>query len=337
MRTGVVVFIVAIMVAACSQMKIINNHDAMSEIHLGDGLETVIKTLGLPVFRRDIAEQIFVAYFQTNAGRSSDSPVTISTCTPITIKNRRVVAIGQEMTDAWILEVEERKHQVELAEQKKLEQAQRQAKLAEQKKLEQAQRQAKLAEQEKLEQAQRQEKIDSLEKAVKPVPAYNAALNLALYRQLLYLDPDNALYQKRVALYKQRLAMQKKANRERIDPKAKEKALQIWEQTRETRNKKLRQYTGNGIAAMAVQDMGKGSLYVWVKNISQQIIAVHPDQFSLVASDNKKRQCQPSDSLDCLLEPGSISHGNISYSKSIVPKELILQILESDQISKSFQ
>lgn len=307
MRTGVAIFITVFTLAACAQSKVLNNKTALSEIHLGYGMETVVEALGVPVFRHDISEQSFVAYYQTKAGESSDSPVTRAMCTPIGIENRKVVAIGDEMTEAWIQEIEERK------------------------------RQAKLAEQEKLEQAKRQAKIDALEKEVKPIPAYRAALNLKLYRQLLDLDPDNTVYQLKVAVYEQRLTMQKKANRDRVDAKAKDKALQIWEETREERNKKLRVYTGNGIVNMAVEDMGKGSLYVWVKNVSQKFIIVHPDYFSLMEADNKKARCQISDSLNSILEPGSLSHGKISYSEEIIPKELILHILDSDQIKKSLR
>jgi hypothetical protein len=185
--------------------------------------------------------------------------------------------------------------------------------------------------------AARQQKIEALENEVKPVPGGNAALNLKLYRQLLALDPENSRYQKKVAFYEDRLAKQQKAQQERAIRSAKAKRRQAWDQAREGRNKQLRQYSGNGIAEMAVHDMGNGSLYVWVKNVSRQIITTHPDHFTLIDSDNNVVKGEISDSLDSVLEPGSISHGKIEYSREIEPKELIFQNRESGRISKSFQ
>ena len=156
-------------------------------------------------------------------------------------------------------------------------------------------------------------------------------------RQLLDLDPENSRYQKKVADYEARLARQDEMRLVRAVRAAKEKDRKAWEQARETRNKKLREYTGNGSVEMAVHDMGNGSLYVWVKNVSQQIITTHPDHFTLMDSNNNPVRCEISDSLDSVLEPGSISHGKIEYSDEIEPKELIFQNRESGQTSKSFQ
>ena len=187
------------------------------------------------------------------------------------------------------------------------------------------------------EEAERQQKIQTLEREVKPVPASNAALNLALYRQLLELDPDNPHYQKKVAFYEERLSRQQKARQEHAASAAKQKQRQAWERAREARNKALRQYTGNGIAEMAVHDMGPGSLYVWVKNVSRQIITTHPDHFTLLDNDNNSIRCEVSNSLDSVLEPGSISHGKLEYNDDIQPKELIFRNRESGRISKVFQ
>jgi hypothetical protein len=307
MRRGGVVFIVAVTLAACTQIKIMDNRNAIRQIQLGDGLETVIKTLGLPVFRRDIAEQSFVVYYRTRFGRSLDSPVTISMCTPITIQNRQVVAIGDEMTDAWSLEADNGQHRAGPMEQNKPEHFQRQTTVATQ------------------------------AKTVQLTAASNAKIDLQLYNKLLELDPDNVLYQKKVAFSKGRLAAQDKGHGKNTDSKAISNVLRIWEQTRDVRNKNLRKYTGNGIASMAIQDMGDGSLYVWVRNVSQRILTVHPEHFSLVDNNHNKTRCQISDSLGSTLVPGSISHGEISYRKDIIPKNLILQIPGSAQIKKNFQ
>ena len=318
MRIGVVVFIAAFMLTACVHLDINKTISALNRIKPGDSQEAVFKALGPPNLRNDISDQRFVAFYQTKTGNRPGEPVTVELCTPIAFENGQVVAVGGDMAERWTREENERLRQAAIAENER-----QQADMAEA-----AARRAKAA---------RREKIEALEKEVKPVPGGNAALNLKLYRQLLALDPDNSRYQKKVAFYEDRLAQQKKAQQERAIRSAKAKRRQAWEQAREGRNTRLRQYTGNGIAEMAVHDMGNGSLYVWVKNVSRQIITTHPDHFTLIDSENQVVTGEFSESFDSVLEPGSISHGKIEYNHEIEPKELIFQNRESGRISKSFQ
>ncbi|MEE4111667.1 MAG: DUF3192 domain-containing protein [Desulfobacteraceae bacterium] len=318
MRIGVVVFMATFMLTACVHLDINKKISALKKIQPGDSLDVVLEALGPPDLQHDISDQRFVAYYQTAAGESADAPVTEALCTPIAFESGQVVAVGSDLAERWAREEEERVRQAAIAESER-----QQAELAEA-----AAQRAKVA---------RQEKIAALENEVRPVPASNAALNLKLYRQLLELDPNNLRYQKRVALYEDRLAQQQKADQARAARAAKAKRRQAWEQAREGRNTRLRQYSGNGIAEMAVHDMGNGSLYVWVKNVSRQIITTHPDHFTLMDSENNAVACQISESLDSVLEPGSISHGKIEYSREIEPKELIFQNREAGRISKSFQ
>jgi hypothetical protein len=318
MRIGVVVFITALVLSACAHRGVNNNISKLKRIQPGSSQEVVFSTLGPPDLRNDINQQRFVAYYQTKVGDSSGEPVTKALCTPIAFENGEVAAVGGDLAERWTLEEKERIRQAAIAQTER-----QQAEMAEA-----AARRAKAA---------RQEKIQALEEEVKPVPGGNAALNLKLYRQLLELDPGNSRYQKKVAFYENRLTQQKKAQQERAIRSAKAKRRQAWEQAREGRNTQLRQYTGNGIAEMAVHDMGNGSLYVWVKNVSRQIITTHPDHFTLTDSENNKVACKISESLDSVLEPGSISHGKVDYSSEIEPKELIFQNRESGRVSKSFQ
>lgn len=314
MRIGVVVFVAAFMLTACAHLGVNYNIIKLKEIQPGDSQEAVFNILGPPDLRKDINEKRFVAYYRTKAGE----PLSEALCTPIAFQNGEVVAVGGELAERWTLEEKERIRQAAIAETER-----QQAEMAEA-----SARRAKAA---------RQQKIEALENEVKPVPGGNAALNLKLYRQLLALDPENSRYQKKVAFYEDRLAKQQQAQQERAIRSAKAKRRQAWDQAREGRNKQLRQYSGNGIAEMAVHDMGNGSLYVWVKNVSRQIITTHPDHFTLIDSDNNVVKGEISDSLDSVLEPGSISHGKIEYSREIEPKELIFQNRESGRISKSFQ
>lgn len=318
MRIGVIAIITVVMLTACVHLDVNQKVTALKRIQSGDTQDTVFKIMGPPDLRYDIGEQRYMAYYQTKAGQSIGEPVTTALCTPVAFESGLVVAVGVDLTEPWTLEEQERKHQAELVERER-----RQAEMAEI-----ARQQAEAA---------RQEKIEALEKAVKPVPASNAALNLKLYRQLLDLDPHNSRYQEKVALYQERVVRQEEARQERAVRTAKTRHRQEWEASREARNKKLRQYSGNGTAEMAVHDMGNGSLYVWVKNVSEQIITTHPDNFTLVDSENNPARCAISDSLNSVLEPGNISHGKIEYSREIEPGELIFQNRESGRISKSFR
>jgi outer membrane protein assembly factor BamE (lipoprotein component of BamABCDE complex) len=341
MRIGVAIFIAAVMLTSCIHLNHIKNNEVLEQVQPGDTRESVFDILGLPDFSYDITDQRFIAYYHTEVGHSFDSPITITKelYTPIAFENGIVVAVGDDVTEVWTRQREERLHQLKSVESEEYIS--------------------------RLDETTSQEQIDALEKAVKPVPASNAALNLKLYRRLLYLDPDNVKYQKKVAFYEMRLARQKATHRERANRKEKaeeihrqawekekaeeihrqawekEKAEEIprqaWEVDREARNKKLRKYTGNGTAIMAVQDLGDGSLYVWVKNVGKQNITIHPNHFTLVDNDNKTIRCEISDSLDSVLEPGSISHGKINYRQEVIPGELIFQNRQSGRISKVFQ
>lgn len=318
MRMGGIVLIAAIVLTGCAHMDINKNISALNRVQAGDTKEAVFNAMGPPDLRNDITDRRFVAFYRTKAGKSPGAPVTMAMCTPVSFENGRVVAVGDDMTEAWTLEKE--------ALQRRAEKAERQRQEAE--KVEAARRRAE---------AERQKKIRAIEKKVRPVPASNASLNLKLYRQLLELDPHNPRYRKKVALYEERLGRQEKTRQERMIRAAREKQRQTWEQARETRNTRLRQYTGNGTAEIAVHDMGNGSLYVWVKNVSGQIITTHPDYFTLVDSDGNKIELRISDTLDSVLEPGSISHGRIEFNGEVLPRELIFENPEAGRVSKSFQ
>lgn len=318
MRSAVYVFIAALISTNCAHLDIKRNIEVLQQIQPGDTQEQVFQMLGHPDLRNDVTDRRFVVFYQTKASNSIDEPVTQALCTPVAFENGQVVAIGQDLTDAWTREESQRQRRATIAERER-----RQAEAA--------------ATTQYQSEADRLRKIEALEKAVGPVPPSNAALNLTLYRQLLDLAPDNSRYRKKVALYEERLASQEKARQKRAALAVKEKRKRAWENARVARNKSLRQYTGNGTAEMAVHDMGQGSLYVWVKNISSQIITTHPDNFSLIDSENHKTECKISETLDSVLEPGSISHGRIEYDQEIEPKELIFQNRESGRIGKSFR
>lgn len=323
MRLEVIVFILATMLAGCMHLDTQKNMAALDRVRVGDSQESVFQLVGMPDLRHDITDRRWVAFYQTrpvqtSAGKASDAPLTTAWCTPVSFEDGRVVSVGEDLTESWTRDENERLRQAKILDQRR-----QQAALAE------TARQRAAAE--------RRKKIERLENEVGPVPASNAALNLKLYRELLDLDPDNPRYQDKVALYEERLAVQVKARQEQARLAAKEKRRLAWEHSREKRNQSLRQYSGNGIAEMAVHDMGNGSLYVWVKNVSQRIITTHPDYFTLLNQDDRPVVCVISDSLDRVLEPGSISHGKIDYRAEVQPKALIFENRESGRVVKFFQ
>jgi hypothetical protein len=317
MRFGAIFIFAILALVGCAHLEVDRKAEALSLINLGDSQVDVFQIVGEPDIRHDISQTRMIVFYQTQSRPSDEAPITTDLCTPVAIENGKVVAIGEDLTAQWTREAEAQKKQMERA-------------ALQRQRAENARAARQLAE------AKRQEKISDLEKKVKPVPASNAALNLKLYRQLHELDPRNPRYQQKVLYYEERLAQQEKNRAQREVKREKAQALAAWEKGREARNVKLRQYSGNGTAEMAVHDMGGGSFYVWVKNVSRQIITTHPDHFTLIENDNNEMRCNINESLDSVLEPGSISHGRIEYDKTLIPRVLIFENRESGRISKTF-
>ena len=318
MQNQLVIFLAVVVTTGCANMEISRNVDELKRVETGQLREDVFKAMGPAAIEKEISGRRFAVFYQTSAADSPEAAVTTDLCTPILFEDGRVTGVGGDLYEQWLREEKERQRQVEIKEARRLK-----AEMAE------AERKRNFLE--------RKEKIAVLEKEVGPVPASNPSLNLKLYRQLLALDSKNVRYQKKVAYYEDRLARQQETQKLRTEKRAREKYLKSWEQSRDVRNKKLRQYTGNGIAEIAIYDMGKGSLYVWVKNVSYQIITTHPDYFTLIDNDNNPIPCVIGDSLNSVLEPGSLSHGKIEYNSVIIPRELVFQNRESGRVSKSFK
>lgn len=317
MRIVAIVFIVMLTMVNCTHVDIQRKADALSQVKPGDTQQEVFQLVGEPDLTHKINDRRAVVFYQTTPKSADDDPITTDLCTPIAFEDGVVVNVGKDLTQQWTEADNAQKRQAEIDAKRR--------KQAENARV--ARRQAEM---------DRQEKIRVLENKVKPVPTSNAALNLKLYRQLLELAPHNHRYQQKVAFYEDRLDKQEQTQKKRALQRKEAREHEVWEKGREARNVKLRQYSGNGTAEMAVHDMGSGSLYVWVKNVSRQIITTHPDYFTLLGSDNQKMPCEISASLDSVLEPGSISHGRIEYDKALIPKALIFENRESGRISKTF-
>ena len=318
MRIAMIAVIAALLVSGCVHTDVKKNIEAINNIQPGDAQQQVLEKLGPPAIEKSIDERRTVVYYRTKSDGGNDAEVTEALCTAVAFEDGKVVSVGDDPTARWQKEAKEANRLAEIAEQKRLE--------AE--KAEAAWRKAD---------GERKAKIAELEKKVRPVPASNAKLNLKLYRELLALDPSNTRYQKKVAHYEARLEAQKTARAEKARIDAEKKEREAWEKARDARNKRLRQYSGNGIAEMAVHDMGGGALYVWIKNVGKQVITTHPDYLTLLDMNGKTVSCQISDSFDSVLEPGSIAHGKIDFEKSVVPGRLVLNLNDGQRIEKSFE
>jgi outer membrane protein assembly factor BamE (lipoprotein component of BamABCDE complex) len=315
---ALVILIGATLVSGCAQTKITRNDNYINGLETGLHYDTVVETLGEPLIQKEISVHRFVAFYQTKPGDPAIASHSSSLCEPIVFEDFLVVGVGSGFYEKSVREEKERVRRVEIYEARR-----KRARMAEAARLKRA--------------AERKKEIAALEKEVAPVPASNAALNLKLYRKLLTLDPGNTRYKKKVAYYENRLERQKKATQARAEKQAQEKLLRVWEKRRPERNQRLGKYTGNGTAEMAVYDMGNHSLYVWVKNVSKQIITTHPDYFTLLDNHRNKIPCVIEGRLHSVLEPGSLSHGEIAYHPDSIPNELIFQNNESGRISKVFQ
>lgn len=315
---GWVFLSLTVLATGCAQMKIDQTIDGLTRIETGQSSEQVVRLLGPPAMKEQISDRRYVGFYQIRRGPSSDSAVPVSLCSAVAFEDNRVAGIGLDLYHRWVREEKERRRHRDVEETRR-----------------RKERMSQLRHQQK--RAEKRKKIAELEQKVGPVPASNAALNLKLYRQLLSLAPGNTRYRKKVACYEDRLTRQQKAQQARAEQRAGERYRQRWERNREARNEILRHYSGNGTAEMAVYDMGNSSLYVWVKNVSDQMITTHPDYFQLIDRNDALISCVIGNSLDSVLEPGSLSHGKIDYQSGCIPKELIFENRESGRISKFFQ
>ncbi|MCP3952524.1 MAG: DUF4352 domain-containing protein [Desulfobacterales bacterium] len=217
---------------------------------------------------------------------ASDCTKELQTCIPIVIEKGKVAAVGRQWAKAWV--------------------QQRNKKVAFEPKDE---HQATTADQETT-----QQKIARLEKQVKTIPMSRTVDNLNIYRYLLKLDPANKRYKTKVAYYKKQFVKEKAL---RVAAKKQAAATRKWQ------NARLKEFKGNPPAQMALEILGNGKFYVWLKNIGNKPFRVEARQFFLSCEKNKRYTIYRSKDFGKEVQPGKIIEGRVTFATSCAPREFI--------------
>ncbi len=195
---------------------------------------------------------------------------------------------------------------------------------------------------------------------VKAVPSKDSETNYKLYYQLVQLNPQKKIYQKKLNRYKPRYAEKKyrqasqylKSSAKdypslraafeaideaiKLDPRQKKyrRAKYLLEK------EKLLYYQGNTIAEMAVRDDGRSGnerrFYVWIKNVSSQVVSVDASYFTLIGKDNRSYRFLSSDMISVNLQPGTETEGRVSFKTRSLPQKLIFANDNIGTISRLF-
>jgi len=213
-------------------------------------------------------------------GISSDCKKDLETCIPIVIDRGRVAAVGQQWAKAW----EQQRHKKAAGVPRIVEQETPQAKIA------------------------------RLEKQVKAIPMSRTVDNLNIHRYLLQLDPDNKRYQKKVAFYEKRFALEK------AQKKATQKQLTA---TRRWQNARLQKFAGTPPAEMAIKILENGKFHVWLKNSGSKAFRVEAGQFYLACQKGKRHPIYRSKDFGKYLPPGKVIEGRVTFATSCEPAEFI--------------
>lgn len=180
--------------------------------------------------------------------------------------------------------------------------------------------------------AERQARIAALERKVKPLPVSATADNLRIYRELLSLAPDNARYRRKVAFYQER---------HRTEKAAQQKAAQLaaqrrLDEERQRRNQQLRVYEGNQQVQMALHQLGRGALYLWLKNLSDKSLSLEAGHYHMLDPEGGTIPLQVSVELQGRLAPGGIAYGKLTYSEEVSPERLRFDHPGTGAIEKRF-
>jgi len=213
-------------------------------------------------------------------GISADCKKDLETCIPIIIERGRVAAVGQQWAKAW--------------------ERQRHKKTA--------------GVPQSVAPESTPEKIARLEKQVKAIPMSRTVDNLNIYRYLLKLDPDNTRYQKKVAFYEKRFAMEKARK------KATKKQLAA---TRKWQNARLQKFEGKPPAEMAIKILGNGKFHVWLKNSGSQAFRVEAGHFYLSCQKGKRQPIYRSKDFGKYLPPGKVIEGRVTFATTCEPVAFI--------------
>jgi hypothetical protein len=180
--------------------------------------------------------------------------------------------------------------------------------------------------------AERDARIAELERRVKPLPVSATDENMKLYQELLSLDPENPRYRRKVAFYRERFAAEQ-TQKKRAAELATQKRQEL---ARKRRNKALRVYEGNDKLQIAIYELTRGELYLWVKNLSDSPLLLTASYYRLLNADDAPISVSVGNELQGTLSAGGIAHGKLTYDAKIKPSRLILEQPNAGAVEKWF-
>jgi hypothetical protein len=291
---------VALSLMACAALAP-SSPSAKTAIRKGMRPETVTAMLGEPTRRELFAPDRYVYFYDSGPYKGK----------PLCFDKHRVVHIGPELLASWrkerLIRTTGGESAGELSSKAK------------------ARVKATLK-------AERNARIAELERQVKPLPVSATGENLRLYRELLSLAPDNARYRRKVAFYRARLEAEQTQKKQAVELAAKKRQ----EVARKRRNKALRVYEGNDKVQIAIHELGRGELYLWVKNLSDSALLLVSSYYRLLDADSAPITMRVGSELQGLVAAGGIAYGKLIYDAKLRPSRLILDHPKAGVVEKWF-
>ena len=306
------------LMAGCVHRGAINRQNS-DKIVVGQDEDDLRKLMGSADFSLSTKDGKKIYFYEVKQ-KNNQIGLSMDNCMPVLIENNRVVSIGSDFLENWDVDITSHVAQV----------------------IQQKENLKKEVLQEELEKKNAELvalKIKKLEAKVRPIPSTNYELNLKYYQELLSLAPDSELYQKKVNYYQLKMDAQEQANKITQDDLLDESSsddtglngVQI-------KSENIRLYKGNNKIELALRQLSGGNLYVWVKNISSEPIALEARNYHLLDRTRETIQCNPSIGLTKELPAGQIAFGHLKYkgSEDVQLGEIVFEHPRAGKIIRVF-
>jgi len=284
------------LMAGCVHRDTVNRQN-IDKIVVGQNEDDLRKLMGSADFSLRTKDEKTIYFYEVKQ-RNNQIGLSMDNCMPVLIENNRVVSFGSDFLENWdfdiISHVEQANQQKENLKKEVLQQ-----------KLEKKRTELTAL------------KIKELEAKVRPIPSTNYELNLKYYQELLSLVPDNEWYQKKTNYYQLKMDAREQTNeitQEDLDEESSSDDAGLNGERIKLEN--IRLYKGNNKIELALRELSGGDLYVWVKNISSEPIALEAGNYHLLDRTRETIQCNPSIGLIKELPAGQIAFGHLKYKGS---------------------
>ncbi|MCP4673682.1 MAG: DUF3192 domain-containing protein [Desulfobacula sp.] len=306
------------LMAGCIHLDTVNRQN-IDKIVVGQDEDDLRKLMGSADFSLRTKDGKTI-YFYGVKQKNSQIGLSMDNCMPVLIENNRVVSIGSDFLENWDFDIIS--HVAQANQQKE----------NLKKEVLQGELEKKNAELVAL-------KIKKLEAKVRPIPSSNYGLNLKYYKELLSLVPDSDRYQKKVNYYQLKMDAQEQTNeilQEDLDdePSSGDSGLN----GELIKSENIRLYKGNNNIELALRELSGGNLYVWVKNISPEPIALEAGNYHLLDQTRETIPCSPSIGLIKELPAGQIASGHLKYkgSEDVQLGEIVFEHPRAGKIIRVF-